>query len=301
MSKDYGKLTVFELKTKLNGRGARTSGKKQELIKRLEDYDRNNNFQNIVIPQPSQTAFHWPTEQFRSIVHQDRDIIPPLTWNFVKAYFIYRGAIDHHMNSDIKSIEKGKLLAESKSTQACSVLYLDACVYFSSLVQAAMKKGLHYSTKLKIKSSGEIENTSCECPAGQGPHSTCKHIAAVLCMLVEFREKGVLDLDSCTGSLQTFHQPKHKHQGGPVEASKLPGVSTTDVDDDPRPMEYRNAPDYNDLVRTNIISYCGSKQTSITMRYLYKRADLEAAQKDHDYFSIPFVEYLVDEQFKVIR
>uniref|UniRef100_H2XL31 SWIM-type domain-containing protein n=2 Tax=Ciona intestinalis TaxID=7719 RepID=H2XL31_CIOIN len=105
-----------------------------------------------------------------------------------------------------------------------------------------MKKGLHYSTKLKIKSSGEIENTSCECPAGQGPHSTCKHIAVVLCMLVEFREKGVLDLDSCTGSLQTFHQPKQKHQGGPVEASKLPGVSTTDVDDDPRPMEYRNAP-----------------------------------------------------------
>lgn len=44
-----------------------------------------------------------------------------------------------------------------------------------------------YTFKLKLdKVTGDILNSHCECPAGRGPHSTCKHVAAVALMLSKF-------------------------------------------------------------------------------------------------------------------
>ncbi len=40
----YGRLTVPALKKELAQRGAKTSGRKAELVERLEAYDRNDNF-----------------------------------------------------------------------------------------------------------------------------------------------------------------------------------------------------------------------------------------------------------------
>lgn len=59
----------------------------------------------------------------------------------------------------------------------------------SGIVAAAMKK------KLKLeKDSGDPINSECECPAGKGPHSTCKHVAAVLLVLQEFSLSGNLQI-----------------------------------------------------------------------------------------------------------
>ena len=72
-----------------------------------------------------------------------------------------------------------------------------------------------YNYKIKLtKETGEPVNSHCECPAGKGPHGTCKHIAAVLLMLVEFVESGQIDVErSCTDNLQTFHKPKNAYNG----------------------------------------------------------------------------------------
>lgn len=44
MSSLYGSLTIDQLKMELRKRNARVSGRKAELIERLEAYDRNSNF-----------------------------------------------------------------------------------------------------------------------------------------------------------------------------------------------------------------------------------------------------------------
>lgn len=57
-------------------------------------------------------------------------------------------------------------------------------------------------------------NSHCECPAGRGPHGTCKHIAAVMVMLCLFSSgKQLYIKKTCMENLQTFHQPKHNYHG----------------------------------------------------------------------------------------
>jgi len=59
------------------------------------------------------------------------------------------------------------------------------------------------------KLTSDVLNSDCECPAGKGPHSTCKHIATLLLMLEKFHSCGsLLCQKSCTDVLQTFHQPR---------------------------------------------------------------------------------------------
>ena len=75
-----------------------------------------------------------------------------------------------------------------------------------------------YNIKLKVDLFGEVLATECECPCGMGPHSTCKHVAAVLLMLAEFSSTGKLPLrGSCTAELQTFHKPRKTYHGNFVK------------------------------------------------------------------------------------
>ena len=98
----------------------------------------------------------------------------------------------------------------------CISLYtcrLEICLllgwFLSNLLQVT------YNFKMKLdKSSGDIMNSHCECPAGRGPHGTCKHLGAVALMLLYFSEgKGLWVKRSCTENLQTFHKPKHSYSG----------------------------------------------------------------------------------------
>ena len=64
------------------------------------------------------------------------------------------------------------------------------------------------------KRTGDAINSDCECPAGKGPHGTCKHLAAVMLMLQHFTETGNVAVDkSCTENLQLFHKPKATYHG----------------------------------------------------------------------------------------
>lgn len=64
--------------------------------------------------------------------------------------------------------------------------------------------------------------------------------------------------------------------------------------DDPRPPEFRNLPGYSDSVRSSVVNYVAATQDDVAIRYLYQRADLQAAGHDHDYCKISFLEYHVD-------
>ena len=79
--------------------------------------------------------------------------------------------------------------------------------------------GLHllqvtYTVRVKLHQRGEVINTDCECPAGKGPHGTCKHVAALLVMMSNFLQTGELTMKKgCTDVLQTFHKPQKTYQG----------------------------------------------------------------------------------------
>ena len=84
----------------------------------------------------------------------------------------------------------------------------------AGIVAASYKKKISYNYKLKISNRGEIKNANCECPSGQGPAGSCKHIVAVALMLCHFKEKGeILVKQSGTERLQVFHHPQSKHTG----------------------------------------------------------------------------------------
>ena len=74
---------------------------------------------------------------------------------------------------------------------------------------------LSYAVKVKLVQDGEIVNSHCECPSGQGPHGTCKHIAAVILAVLNFRCSGSLKKINvgCTDTLQSFHKPVRKYEG----------------------------------------------------------------------------------------
>ncbi|XP_021362744.1 uncharacterized protein LOC110456373 [Mizuhopecten yessoensis] len=186
--------------------------------------------------------------------------------------------------------------------QACSML-IQEHVYMTGIVGAAMKNKVSYNFKMKIdKLTGDPVNTHCECPAGKGPHGTCKHLAAVLLMLQHFINTGEIQVEkSCTESLQTFHKPKFTHKGAPVAAEELPSKRKTGDDflEDPRPQKYRNTEGYNDFVRNCIINHCSATSQDVAMRYLYRRANIQVAALDHDYTPLPFTEYWVDSAVQV--
>jgi len=80
-------------------------------------------------------------------------------------------------NQDNNAMKKGALLVRDK-VRALSFCNEDKTSYFSGSVEASMKKNVLYSIKFSIEKPAEVSSSYCDCPAGAGPHSTCKHIVA---------------------------------------------------------------------------------------------------------------------------
>ena len=71
---DWSKYNVPDLKKALIERGAKTSGKKADLIKRLEDYERNSNFAgpSIILPEANPMPNFPPLASFHTLTMEDR-------------------------------------------------------------------------------------------------------------------------------------------------------------------------------------------------------------------------------------
>lgn len=68
---------------------------------------------------------------------------------------------------------------------------------------------------------------------------------------------------------------------------------------DPRPLKFRKLAGYNDFVRNNVINYCSRTSHDLAMRYIYPKANLQAAVHDHAYLERSFTEYWVDKGLQV--
>ncbi|VDI46737.1 Hypothetical predicted protein [Mytilus galloprovincialis] len=273
-------------KNELASRGAVGTGRKADLIERLRAYDRNQNFKNPVIHAPEPLEVEWPVSGFKQLKKEHKVIMPKLSREQIEAYFLYRMAEDNVYSGDLQSMTKGQLMFESHRVLACSILKNDNGIFLSGVVGAAMKKKVTYNYRLKLeKSSGDPLNSHCECPAGRGPHGSCKHVAAVLIMISDFITTGNVNTGrSCTDTLMMFTKPKSSYSGSPVKAEKLPTKRKLAPVylADPRPLKYRNCPGYNDHIKNTVTNFCSVSSMDLSIRYLYEKADIQVTQSDVD-------------------
>ena len=246
MASDFGRLTVSQLKVELEKRGAKVTGRKKELVERLEAYEKNSNFQsqNPILLPASNPMPEWPVGSFSSLTPSCHPELPELRAEHIEQYVLFRQVCDQASAEDKNSLKKGALMAKDNIV-AVSYLKdsLNSLIFFTGIVSAAMKKKVQYSVKFILNTlNGEVQNSHCECPAGMGPHGTCKHIIASLMAVSDFSiNKNLTMQQCCTSELQTFHHPKKIHHGSPVKAEQM-GRGLAEEDDDPRPKKFRNLP-----------------------------------------------------------
>ena len=72
-----------------------------------------------------------------------------------------------------------------------------------------------------------------------------------------------------------------------------------DHDDDPRPAKFRNMNGYEDRFRNMLINYEAKSHHGLAFRYLFPKANLQEAARDHAYTKLPFTEHWVEYEIQV--
>ncbi|TRY78175.1 hypothetical protein TCAL_16683 [Tigriopus californicus] len=186
MDAEWAQMSIVQLRTELVKIGAKTLGRKAELTISLGDYFRNSNFQGPPISLPEEQPMpNWPHFGFRSVTLDTWNCLPKVLHEHVEQYVVTRQVMDKRSSCDHGALKRGKKMDDS--VEALSFLKTPELVFFTGIVSAEMKKHVSYNIKITVdQSSGEVQNSACECPAGKGPSATCKHIVCVLLLLVKF-------------------------------------------------------------------------------------------------------------------
>ncbi|KAK2140510.1 hypothetical protein LSH36_1333g00025 [Paralvinella palmiformis] len=199
-SKDYGEMTIPLLKQELRLRKAKLSGKKHQLIERLESYDRNDNFGHQLVQ----------SEQFNMNVPEQSGYKDINSETQVKIYMDLYG-------QDLK--ENSKAMYKAKFLRSIRLASQKENVYICGRVSVEMYKKCIYNVDIQLDSLGVVQQCQCECAAGMGPEAHCKHVGLVIHALTKLKE-GIITQEICTQVLQTFHQAK-KYTGSPVKMEHL--------------------------------------------------------------------------------
>lgn len=162
---NFSTWTIGQLKVELRKVGARLTGKKAELVERLQDYKRNNNFADadLEIPEPNPMP-DWPEPSlFHSLTIEDRGIIPNIREEHVQQYVVLRQVLDRGPNYDHAAFMRGKKMMNS--VKALSIGIIDGSCFVSAIVSAEFKD-LSYTVRVVIHSTGEVLSSDCDCPTG---------------------------------------------------------------------------------------------------------------------------------------
>ena len=220
----------------------------------------------------------WPIGGWRSLTISDQFNLPPVRKEHLQQYVLYRQVCDQQASQDVRAVARGEKMVAGEAVQAISYTEERDIFYFTGIVDAEMKTTTSYNLKLILSSQGEVQNTQCECPVGQGIHATCKHVTAVLLVLIDLRGQGELHIQkSCTETLQGFQKPRKKHAGSPVKVEGLgAGLEgrTSNWDMDPRKPQYKNRPSYQEEVQnltTNFVAFSGLDLSMSTPRLTSKK------------------------------
>ena len=198
-SADYGHWKLHQLKRELHLRGARTTGRKEDLVQRLRDIDRlQANPVTESIPAPVDNSFnelHWPTGVFRSVTDESKGDLPSIKDEHVESYVQSCQGHNVVVRWDNGTLKKAKhLLADN--IEALSYFIHQDKAFFSACIGASMKKKVTYIVKLITTTGGEILQAACDCPSGTGPRASCKHICVTALAVVAHHNNEVQVCDT---------------------------------------------------------------------------------------------------------
>ncbi len=150
-----------------------------------------------------------------------------------------------------------------------------------------MVKACSYMVDVSVDEHQELI-TQCECAAGMGPEAVCKHVQTTLLAICEFTSgKDVKFEHTCTGKLQTFHQPRKRNSvASPVKACNLKlgkRAAHESLSFDPRPVKYRKLKSYPDHVKNLTINFCANTLKQVPLLQTIGPANIRALELDHDY------------------
>ena len=149
---------------------------------------------------------------------QKEAFLPSNPINFTNAetvnYFVLRSTTDGMPASDVKGMSKSALnLFMCGHLQEITVCYLPQDhVYIKANCIPKMRKGCVYKLTLFLdKSCFDVVGAECGCPAGMGPHASCKHIGGLCYVLEEFTRIGKCpEYLTCTDKFQEWNKRRPK-------------------------------------------------------------------------------------------
>ncbi|XP_069110247.1 uncharacterized protein [Argopecten irradians] len=272
----YAHWNLKELKTELRKRNARVSGRKQELLNRLADYDRNQNFGKTENLDPE---YLMTTPDPSSYLDVNCDSV--FSGTTLDDLTTYLAKYDKQLDMLIQRMYSERTIRYFRVSTDKDFTYVSSSCY------AEYRKGVTYDVDVQFDKNGSIQQAQCDCPAGEGPGAHCKHVCVVLYASVMFQKhRDVKIEETCTQKLQSFHKAK-RFIGSPLKAQdiNMPGADEfTNLDFDPRPEHLRNDPGYEDNFRNKCLNFSGISKMPIFQ--LFKPANAFAVAHDHDYLKL---------------
>ena len=129
------------------------------------------------------------------------DQVPQFTMSNIMTYFVTCCLKDSLPARDFKSISKSaENMFRCGHVQDIEVVTDNDSVYIKSNCLPEMRKDRVYCVRMCLsKTSYDIVNAECGCPAGCGPCGSCKHIEALSYALADFfRVKSASEALTCT-------------------------------------------------------------------------------------------------------
>lgn len=216
--------------------------------------------------------------------------IPHIKEDTVHTYLRH---FDASLNDKVKGFYKDQFLSYVRHTPNNNLTFVHAKCY------AEMKKGLSYFVDVSLDNNGIIQESQCDCSAGEGPDAHCKHVQTVLWALTQWsKTKKIITEETCTQVLQTFHKAK-KLTGSPIKTMDLALGSEETFDFEPRSAKYIDNKGYGDYVRNLIINFPHSDP--IPIEGIIEPANPYAISTDHTYpINNPEDQYLKDNMISTI-
>ncbi|XP_031330135.1 uncharacterized protein LOC116163977 [Photinus pyralis] len=197
-------MNISDLKSALKQLGAKTSGSKQQLEKRLSTWKEHGLEKTLFEVDLMKCV---PSEEFPTSA-----LFKPLNTYSGTALISYDAI--HKWFSDrraLKGMQKGRILA-IKLFIKYSKTYIDGNKYYLQCKCCVeQRKTFEYNVKIKVvqhQSTFEIAQCQCTCPAGTGWSAACKHIGAFCFSLEYFSISGnTQEYVSCTSQPMEWNKP----------------------------------------------------------------------------------------------
>ncbi|ESO96372.1 hypothetical protein LOTGIDRAFT_176595 [Lottia gigantea] len=166
-------LSLNELRIELKKRGAKLSGRKIDLVERLEAYRRNYNFGRNDLINAVEYRVKTPVDDLYRDINSNTEFVHIRLENVTS----YLSLFDKHFD------KKSKLLYDEQFLKYVRVTKVDDLFYVKSACCAEMKNSCSYVINICFDNTGSIVESECECAAGMGPNSyqACMYCFVCLC------------------------------------------------------------------------------------------------------------------------